>query len=111
MKTLILNSFEACRLIKRRRALGIDGPDEVWDGTYIVFPPHDNEHQRLRTDFACAFHDAIPERPGLFIALAAGTGVVAARLTKALVAEEKDDATTGTTTPSTSTTGSASTTG
>lgn len=30
-------------------------------------------------------------RPGLFIALAAVTGVVAARLTKALVAEAKDD--------------------
>ena len=35
------------------------------------------------------------ERPGLFIALAAGTGIVAARLTKALVAEAKDDAADG----------------
>ena len=40
-------------------------------------------------------------RPGLFIALAAGTGIVAARLTKALVAEAKDDAATGGSTPST----------
>lgn len=31
-------------------------------------------------------------RPGVFIALAAATGIVAARLTKALVAEAKDDA-------------------
>jgi hypothetical protein len=43
-------------------------------------------------------------RPGLFIALAAGTGIVAARLTKALVAEAKDDATTGSASPSTTST-------
>jgi hypothetical protein len=34
-------------------------------------------------------------RPWLFIALAAGTGIVAARLTKALVADAKSDAPTG----------------
>ena len=44
--------------------------------------------------------DFAARRPGLFIGLAAVTGIVAARLTKALVAEAKDEAATAPDSPS-----------
>ena len=34
-------------LIRHRRARGIDHHDEVWDGTYVIYAPPDNEHQSL----------------------------------------------------------------
>ena len=48
--------------------------------------------QRSPEDVLAEVKAFAARRPGLFIALAAGTGIVAARLTKALVAEAKDDA-------------------
>jgi Uma2 family endonuclease len=33
------------RLIRQRRARGIDRKDEVWEGVYILAPPPDDEHQ------------------------------------------------------------------
>jgi Uma2 family endonuclease len=59
MKVLVLDTYEQKRLIGRRRSRGIDKPDEVWDGTYIVFPPWDNEHQLLRGLFAFAITQII----------------------------------------------------
>jgi Uma2 family endonuclease len=35
------------RLIRQRRARGIDRWDEVWNGIYIVSPPPDDDHQDL----------------------------------------------------------------
>ena len=45
-----LNSF-----IADRRAKGLDGPDEVWEGTYIVMPNPGNEHQAITTQLAHVF--------------------------------------------------------
>jgi Uma2 family endonuclease len=65
MAMLVLDAYEARRLIRRRRSLGIDGPDEVWDGTYNVFPPQDNEHQVLRARLSFALMSAIEAREGV----------------------------------------------
>jgi Uma2 family endonuclease len=35
------------RIIRRRRRLGLDRKDEVWNGRYIVMPDPDNVHQDL----------------------------------------------------------------
>lgn len=52
--------------------------------------------QRSPEDVLDEVKDFAARRPGLFIALAATTGIVAARLTKALVAEAKSDDDAGT---------------
>jgi Uma2 family endonuclease len=45
MAALILDKSLERRLIARRRRLGIDRFDEVWDGVYVMSPPPDIEHQ------------------------------------------------------------------
>jgi Uma2 family endonuclease len=35
------------RLLRRRRAMGGDRYDEVWDGVYVLSPEADNQHQKL----------------------------------------------------------------
>lgn len=35
------------RLLRRRRAMGGDRYDEVWDGIYVMSPEADNPHQKL----------------------------------------------------------------
>lgn len=35
------------RLIAERRAKGLDRHDEVWDGSYVIMPDPNNEHQEL----------------------------------------------------------------
>ena len=45
---LLLTQRDAVRrLIRRRRRLGLDHKDEVWNGRYIVMPDPDNLHQEL----------------------------------------------------------------
>jgi Uma2 family endonuclease len=44
MAALILDKSLERRLIARRRRLGIDHWDEVWDGVYVMAPPADIEH-------------------------------------------------------------------
>ena len=34
-------------IIEDRRRRGVDGPDEVWDGVYLIMPNPNIEHQRL----------------------------------------------------------------
>ncbi len=43
------------RLLKRRRIMGGDRYDEVWDGVYVMSPLASDEHQRLVTDFSIVF--------------------------------------------------------
>jgi Uma2 family endonuclease len=45
MAALILDKSLERHLIARRRRLGIDQWDEVWDGVYVMAPPPDIEHQ------------------------------------------------------------------
>jgi Uma2 family endonuclease len=45
--TLILDPDTERRVLKRRRDAGVDGHDEVWDGTYVMSPLADFEHQQI----------------------------------------------------------------
>ena len=47
MATLILDRRVERALIDDRRARGLDRWDEVWEGTYVVLPLPNNEHQWL----------------------------------------------------------------
>ncbi len=53
MATLIQDARLARELIAERRRLGHDRQDEVWDGTYIIYAPLDNEHQEIRMQLDC----------------------------------------------------------
>jgi Uma2 family endonuclease len=64
MTALITDPALERRMIARRRHLGIDRFDEVWDGVYIMAPAADNEHSRVSTNLGAAFVESI-ERPGL----------------------------------------------
>ncbi|HEX4072899.1 MAG TPA: Uma2 family endonuclease, partial [Planctomycetaceae bacterium] len=48
MPTLIQDADLARQLIARRQRMGHDRSDEVWDGTYVIYSPPDNEHQEIR---------------------------------------------------------------
>lgn len=43
----VLNSGELQRMIDRRRRLGIDHKDEVWDGVYVIMPDPTLSHQQI----------------------------------------------------------------
>ena len=47
MDLLLTERSAIRRIIRRRRRLGLDHKDEVWNGRYIVMPDPDNVHQRL----------------------------------------------------------------
>lgn len=49
MPMLILDPLIESDIVRQRRERGIDRRDEVWDGTYIIFPTVDNLHQELMT--------------------------------------------------------------
>jgi Uma2 family endonuclease len=50
MAALILDKSLERRIIARRRRLGIDRWDEVWDGVYVLTPPADIEHFSVSGD-------------------------------------------------------------
>ncbi len=45
MKVLILDAPQ--KMLDERRALGLDGRDEMWDGVLHMVPPPSGHHQRL----------------------------------------------------------------
>ena len=47
MDLLLTQRDKIRRVIRRRRRLGLDRKDEVWNGRYIVMPDPDNVHQDL----------------------------------------------------------------
>jgi len=59
MTAVILDRGLERSIIRRRRRLGIDLRDEVWDGVYVMAPAADHEHQRLSGDLYTAFKPAI----------------------------------------------------
>src|SRR5687768_14135460 len=67
MDMLVVDPRVSARLIEERRARGQDHFDEVWEGTYIMAPAPNDEHQELSTRLA---------RPLLEIVEDAGLGVV-----------------------------------
>lgn len=49
MKTIVLGGHkEVAELIERRRSLGLDGHDEVWDGVYVMAPVAHSNHGVLK---------------------------------------------------------------
>ncbi|MEX2171403.1 MAG: Uma2 family endonuclease [Pirellulales bacterium] len=51
MDTLIVDPHTSARLIEERRARGADRFDEVWEGTYLMAPAPNDEHQDLGGGF------------------------------------------------------------
>lgn len=47
MDLLLTQQDTIRRIIRRRRRLGLDHKDEVWNGRYIVMPDPDNVHQEF----------------------------------------------------------------
>ena len=64
MTTLITDRDLEQRLQAERCALGADRYDEVWEGTYMMAPMPNDEHQQLVNRFAAIFQDVI-DWPGL----------------------------------------------
>ena len=54
MPTLVLDPAptEIEALLERRRRLGLDHHDEVWEGTYRMTPPPSFAHQRIAEQLA-----------------------------------------------------------
>jgi Uma2 family endonuclease len=52
MAALILDQYIERRMIARRRRLGQDHWDEVWDGVYVMAPSADNQHFEVSNDLA-----------------------------------------------------------
>jgi Uma2 family endonuclease len=68
VKTVVLGPppAEIDALIARRRALGQDTHDEVWEGEYHVAPVSDARHARVQIQLALAF-EAPARRAGLTV--------------------------------------------
>jgi hypothetical protein len=64
MATLITDRELEQRLQAARHAAGADRYDEVWEGTYMMTPMPNDEHQQLVSRFAAIFQDVI-DWPGL----------------------------------------------
>jgi len=47
MSTLIQDEGLARLVIDERRRMGLDRPDEIWEGTYVIMPNPNDEHQDL----------------------------------------------------------------
>jgi Uma2 family endonuclease len=69
MNLVINDIYEFKRLIRRRRRLGHDRFDEVWDGVYVISPPRDNEHYLLTGRLTHIFISAIEEDRAITIVL------------------------------------------
>ncbi|QDT38472.1 Uma2 family endonuclease [Stratiformator vulcanicus] len=61
MPVLVLDEFFSEKLVTDRQERGVDRPDEVWDGLYIVMPSRDNQHQELITHLLRPLHFASDE--------------------------------------------------
>jgi Uma2 family endonuclease len=64
MSLLIRDRSISRKMIARRKALGHDRYDEVWDGVYIMSPLPNDEHQQLVTRVTYIMEDAVG-LPGL----------------------------------------------
>lgn len=59
MNAVILDQGLARNLIARRKRLGLDMHDEVWEGVYFVSPSADINHQRFSVSLASVFYSAV----------------------------------------------------
>src|SRR5262249_51762494 len=69
MAALVTDPELESRLIAERQLSGGDRFDEVWEGTYIMSPLADVEHQRIQSRLAFAFQAALGiQSPALILA-------------------------------------------
>lgn len=71
MATVILDEQFAEKLIAERQEKGLDRYDEVWEGTYMMAPLANNEHQELASRLTSVFIQIADESTRVF----AGTNV------------------------------------
>ena len=62
MDMLVIDPRFSERLIEERRARGIDRFDEVWEGTYIMAPAPNDEHQELIGGFIEVLRNVVDHR-------------------------------------------------
>lgn len=79
---LILPRQELKRIIRRRRRLGIDRRDEVWNGVYVMPPDADNEHQSLSTLLSWAIIEGLGRRRDVIVLAGANISDRADKWTK-----------------------------
>ena len=65
MVLVVLDREAERRMIRRRRAIGADRHDEVWNGVYMMSPDPDNRHQSLVSDLIHYFRLALGNVPGI----------------------------------------------
>lgn len=74
MDTLVLDPALSNRLLRERQERGADRYDEVWEGTYIMAPAPNDEHQELIAHLLNALFEVVEKvglgklRPGVNIA-------------------------------------------
>lgn len=56
------------KIIQDRQDRGIDQFDETWDGTYVIYSPKDNDHQKIRGDLTSILYISF-DLPGLGLVL------------------------------------------
>ena len=59
MTAIIADPCVEERIIAERRARGWDRQDEVWNGTYIIMPDSNIEHQEIISSLVEAFRDVV----------------------------------------------------
>jgi len=59
MATLVTDRLLAEELIQQRRANGSDRWDEVWEGTYVMTPLPNDEHQQIVSRLTSIFEEVI----------------------------------------------------
>jgi Uma2 family endonuclease len=65
MALMVLDRDIEKRLKAEREANGLDRYDEVWEGTYMMAPLANNEHQDLQLELASAIKQALRDVEGL----------------------------------------------
>ena len=75
MDTLVVDPRVSARMIEERRARGQDHFDEVWEGTYVMAPAPNDEHQEISFHLARPFLAVVEDaeigkvRPGINLAI------------------------------------------
>jgi Uma2 family endonuclease len=60
--TLVLDNIVSRQVIRDRKERGIDGPDEVWDGVYVMSPEASLDHQDLAGQFIAILSEVVKKR-------------------------------------------------
>ena len=68
MSLLIRDRSVSRRLIAKRRSLGLDRYDEVWNGVYVMSPLPNNEHQALAFELGSVVREVVPNEDGTIFA-------------------------------------------